>query len=205
VDPYARRHEAQRSFISVGSTHPPVKERVAILRALSGAGFRDYQGAFMKVTKGSTLIPERMLRDKSPVSFRQASAPEAEPTTKQKRRDIGDLIMAAGGFTFLTCACGLKMKVPPTLGKTNVPCPRCGQMLLLPSVTAGITHDGPEPAQKETAEEAPLFYERQSNGWESFACACGHPIQLSPLFRSQVIACRNCGRMIEVRYPGAIR
>lgn len=202
VDPLESTPSSQARLFSVGSTHPPTRERIRILRALSGAGFRDYQGVFMKMTKEATLIPERMLRDKTPVPLRQPSsggAQAAEPTREQKRRDLGDLLMATAGFIFLPCACGLKVKVPPTLGKTSLLCPRCGRILLLPSIVPGVTHAGPEPAQKEAADEAPLFYERKSDGWESFACSCGHPIQLSPLFRSRIIECRNCHRKIEIR------
>lgn len=208
VDPYVGLHQSQRSIIPVGSTHPPIEERVAILRALSGAGFRDYQGAYMKKKKEGELIPERMLREKTAVPLRPpssgAGAPP-EPTRKQKRRELGDLVMAEAGFLFLPCLCGLKMKVPPTLGASSVPCPRCGRILLLPSVTDGITHTGPEPAQQTVTAAAPLSYERKSEGWETFACDCGHPVQLSPLFRSRLIRCRGCGKDIEIRYSGTTR
>ncbi len=208
VDPYVGLHQSQRSIIPTGSTHPPVEERISILRALSGAGFRDYQSAYVKIRKEAELIPERMLRDKTAVPLREATAGETagvEPIRKQKHRELGDIVMAGAGFLFLPCVCGLKMKVPPTLGASSVPCPRCGRLLILPSVTAGITHTGPEPAQKSVADAAPLSYERKSDGWESFACDCGHPVQLSPLFRSRFIRCRGCEKDIEIRYPGTTR
>lgn len=209
IDPHTVGPENEkRSFFSAGSTHPPTPERIAILRALSGAGFRDYQSAYMKIRKEAELIPERMLRDKTAVPLRQATAGEAagiEPTRRQKHRELGDIVMAGAGFLFLPCVCGLKMKVPPTLGKTKFPCPRCGRPLILPSITAGITHTGPEPAQRSAADAASLCYERTSDGWESFTCGCGHPVQLSPLFRSRFIRCRGCGKDIEIRYPGTTR
>lgn len=196
------------ALFSAGSTHPPVHERIQILRKLSGAGFRDYQSAFMKVKKESELIPERMLRDKTAVPLRTAS-PDAAPvgsgaerTTGQmdKLRDIGNIIMATGGFLFLPCECGLRIKVPPSLGKTSLPCPRCGRILILPSVTVGVTHQGAEVKKKDgPAEEPPSVYERKSDGWESFSCRCGYPIHLSPLFRSTAVICRNCGRNIDIR------
>ncbi len=210
IDPQemAAAGEESNELFSIGSTHPPVHERIQILRKLSGASFRDYQSAFMKLKKTGELIPERMLRDKTSVPLRQATAGAAatpSASKKQNIRDIGDLVMATGGFLFLPCTCGLKMKVPPTIGQTNLPCPRCGRILILPSVTAGITHAGSEPGQKEAADDAPLVYERQSAGWESFACRCSYTIQLSPLFRSNIIQCRNCKRKIEIRYPETTR
>jgi heat shock protein HtpX len=210
IDPQAvAAAGAGRELFSIGSTHPPAHERIRILRKLSGASFRDYQSAFMSLKKEGDLIPERMLRDKTAVPLRSGVAASsigtATPTKKQNIRDIGDLVMAAGGFLILPCTCGLKMKVPPTIGQTNIPCPWCGRILVLPSVTAGITHTGTEPGQQEVAAEAPLVYERQTAGWESFACRCSHTIQLSPLFRSNVIQCRSCKRMIEIRYPETTR
>ena len=35
-------------------------------------------------------------------------------------------------FIFLTCACGLKLKIPPNFKSNNVKCPRCHKNLDLP-------------------------------------------------------------------------
>lgn len=210
VDPQEREADGVRraALFSAGSTHPPVHERIQILRKLSGAGFRDYQSAFMKVKKEAELIPERMLRDKTAVPLRPPSADAtpvgsgAERTAErmERFRDVGNILMATGGFLFLPCECGLRIKVPSSLGKTSIPCPRCGRILILPSVTTGVTHQGAETKKKEPdAGEPPLVYERKSDGWESFSCRCGYPIHLSPLFRSTAVTCRNCGRSIEIR------
>jgi len=204
--------EENKELFSIGSTHPPVRERIQILRKLSGASFRDYQSAFMNLKKSGDLIPERMLRDKTSVPLRQgAPGPiqppygSVEPTKKQKSRDIGDLLMAVGGFIFLPCACGLRIKVPPTIGKTSLPCPRCGRILFLPSVTAAVAQQDDEQVRKGTADDDTLVYERKSESWESFSCSCGYPIQLSPLFHANVIQCRNCKKKIEIRYPETTR
>jgi len=210
VDPQETGPDGARksALFSAGSTHPPVHERIQILRKLSGAGFRDYQSVFMKVKKEAELIPDRMLRDKSAVPLRAPSSdaspvgagPEKMAAKMDKLRDIGNILMATGGFLFLPCECGLRMKVPQTLGKTSVPCPRCGRILILPSVTAGVVHLGSEAKKKDDpTDEPPSVYERKSDGWESFSCRCGYPIHLSPLFRSTAVTCRNCGRSIDIR------
>ncbi|HOW52843.1 MAG TPA: M48 family metallopeptidase [bacterium] len=202
-----------KKLFSIGSTHPPVNERIQILRKLSGASYRDYQSAFMSFKKEGDLIPDRMLRDKTAVPLRKGvpgpiqPGGTVEPTKKQKTRDIGDLLMAAGGFIFLPCACGLKVKIPPTLGRNSIPCPRCGRILFLPAVTPGVAHADGDAGKKlgTDGEESTLVYERRSDSWESFACDCGYPIQLSPLFSANAIQCRNCKKKIEIRYPNTTR
>ncbi len=196
VEPYTSRHEAQQSFISVGSTHPPVEERIRILRSLSGAGYRDYENAFMRVTKKAALIPERILHDKTPVPLRSPRASGEEPSQARKRREIGDIALAAAGFSFLTCACGLKVKVPATIGTHGIPCPRCARLLFLPQAAADNTAETDRAATAE--EHSPLVYTRKGEMWESFSCSCGALINLSPLFRARSM---TCGRQITIEYP----
>ncbi len=199
VHPFETSSETRSSFFAAGSTHPPVTERIRILRSLTGAGYRDYEGAFMKVTKKATLIPERMLRDKTPIPLRTPPPFAGEPSRAQKRRDLRDIALAAAGFSFLTCACGLKVKVPGTIGTYGFPCPRCGRLLFLPNADSG---EAPQnTSNNPSVEETPLVYTRKGEQWESFSCSCGNIINLSPLFRARAISCRRCGRKITIEYP----
>jgi heat shock protein HtpX len=36
------------------------------------------------------------------------------------------------GFAFLTCACGLGLKIPPQFASQTVTCPRCKRVLAVP-------------------------------------------------------------------------
>ena len=116
---------------SLMSTHPPTEERIAILRSMGQtASFTDYERAWDAHHKGERLMPKSALADTSPVPAR---APSAEPRAKETpqdrlRRAHGalDMVRRLHGFLFLVCACGARLKVPPTYTKAHVRCPRCG-------------------------------------------------------------------------------
>lgn len=201
IDP--RFTNDRESFLDLGSTHPPTHMRIKVLRKLEGAGFRDYQKTYSTLVKGDfSMLPASALSDKTAVPFRAASAdePVTEPATR-KVRNINDLLMAANGFLFMPCSCGLKIKVPPTIGKTNIQCPRCGKFLTIPSVTSGQHYNNKEEALEKTAgvNLSSFTYVRKNKSWESFLCECGQVLQLSPIFAAQFLQCKKCGRKIEIK------
>jgi len=109
------------------STHPPIEERVRVLRNMShGAAFVDYEKSYEQVTKRSPVVPTSALKPEE-ISIRQASAgPKSTKTAKQQARQIGDLMRTVSAFSFLTCSgCNLKMKIPPEYKANRVKCPRC--------------------------------------------------------------------------------
>jgi heat shock protein HtpX len=38
---------------------------------------------------------------------------------------VGDIMRKVNGFIFLTCACGVTLKIPPNYSAATVECPRC--------------------------------------------------------------------------------
>ena len=45
---------------------------------------------------------------------------------------------------------------------------------------------------------AEATYMRKSDGWESFQCACGKNLQLSPAFKESKIVCNSCGKSTTI-------
>ncbi|MEJ2506862.1 MAG: M48 family metallopeptidase [Ignavibacteriaceae bacterium] len=112
------------------STHPPVSERIRILRGIAhSADFAEYQNAFNKVKgKTSKIIPQSALKDVTPLGLREATGiPLAGLTQKKSQRNVGDLIMKLNDYSFINCPCGVKIKIPPDYKKDKVYCPRCGR------------------------------------------------------------------------------
>jgi heat shock protein HtpX len=66
------------------------------------------------------------------IALRQPSAEaEKKEHLEKQLRQVGDIMRRVNSFTFLTCACGLKLKVPPNFRGSNVICPRCHKALPL--------------------------------------------------------------------------
>ena len=118
----------------LSSTHPPISERIKILRGMThGASFKDYSRSFSDITKTKTVIPPTALT-KEGIALREASAKGKEKARLEKQmHQIGDLMRTVNGFVFLTCLCGLKLKVPPNYKASKVACPRCKRKLDIPS------------------------------------------------------------------------
>jgi len=128
VNPFKKKKQMKLSDLT--STHPPISERIKILRNIThGASFNDYSDSFSKVTKNKTVVPPTALT-KEAIELRQASA---EAKKKQRietqMRQVGDIMRRVNQFIFLTCLCGLKLKVPPNYKANKVKCPRCKRIL----------------------------------------------------------------------------
>jgi len=193
------------------STHPPISERIKILRGMMhGVNYRDYQKSFSKVRgKAPAVIPTSGLLEAKRILIRKPSVEkrEREPGKKKGIRDLGDIMRAVNKYAFLICACGLKMKVPPDYKKPKIFCPRCGRenevpLAELAAVTAAVgAVTVEEGKKKEGPPGAPArqTYVRKGKGWESFSCSCGRLLQISPAFGGSHIICSTCGGITEIK------
>jgi len=130
VNPFKKRGKMDLSAWT--STHPPIAERVRILRSMSqGASYKDYAQAFAAVSHSKNPVPVAAItKEQVPIRQTPAQATPQEKTQSQMRQ-IGDIMRKVNGFLFLTCACGLKIKVPPNFQASAVKCPRCSRTLPL--------------------------------------------------------------------------
>ncbi|MCK5861821.1 MAG: M48 family metallopeptidase [Candidatus Hydrogenedentes bacterium] len=147
-----------RSLSAFTSTHPPIEERVRILRSMGGgASYADYALAWNKTDgPGKARIPASALaaeKSQSKQTARGAGAlgsmigPVAamaaqagggavaaaaskipEATSRQRERDTGDLLRRMNNFKFINCDCGIRIKLPPEYKKNKVKCVRCGKI-----------------------------------------------------------------------------
>jgi heat shock protein HtpX len=187
------------------STHPPISERIAILRSMMhGVNYSNYQKAFSKITNNvSAIIPPSALSETETVAMRKASLEtKTKQTKKQRMRDVGDLMRAVNRYAFLACVCGLKIKIPPDFKRPKINCPRCKREHEIPMAqlagAAAIISTTKEVKEKE-AQKEPSVYTKKTKGWESFNCSCGRLLQLSPAFRATHILCRDCGKKTEIK------
>ena len=198
---------------SILSTHPPTEERIRVLQAMAGgAAYTDYEKAYGQVV-GQHLIGQRTLAGADSAAVRAPSA-EPEKSGLDKARDAVDILHRQEGLLFLTCACGLRTKVPPSYDKDEVSCPRCGRMLPIPKAailagaaaalvaaqqaSAGVPAAAGAGTAAAAQSEQPLSVYHAAGQWGSFRCTCGATVELSPSFSGSQVRCRSCGRTIAV-------
>jgi len=120
--PFSKKKKASGLY----STHPPIEERIKILRAMHGVGFQSYDKAYAAVSgKKSHIIPRSGLSEADDTGVRKAFDDRAEK--RSVKRESGDIMMAVNQYQFINCECGLRIKVPPEYSKKNISCPRCGR------------------------------------------------------------------------------
>jgi heat shock protein HtpX len=132
VNPFKKKGQMKLSDLT--STHPPISERIRILRNMSqGASFKDYSDAFSRVTHHKTIVPASALT-KEEIGLRQGQAgAEKEQRFQTQMHQVGDIMRKVNQFVFLTCLCGLKLKIPPNFKSSEVTCPRCNRKLQIPA------------------------------------------------------------------------
>jgi len=116
----------RRSIGSAFATHPPLEERIRILRAMGGgADVAAYDRAFAQV-KGKHVVGARTLAGADQVAA-QPPAPTAEPTaTHQRLRAASDAFLAGAGYSRVQCGnCQAVLKIPAQHGGRALKCPRC--------------------------------------------------------------------------------
>jgi heat shock protein HtpX len=113
------------------ATHPPLADRIRILRAMSGAGYMDYEKAYEQVRK-SSVVPASALAMEPTETKRQASgAGQAGEVEEQidRTRQTSDLMYKINNYRTIECEnCGTRLRIPPGYDEPKVRCPHCGHI-----------------------------------------------------------------------------
>ncbi len=129
VNPF---REKGRAASDLTSTHPPISQRVKILRAMAGATAADYEKAYRQVKGGSGIVPASALTGAGAVALRAASVEkQPEPDDVARMRETSNVLWRMGNYRTVDCECGATIKVPPSIKDPAIKCPRCGRLLRL--------------------------------------------------------------------------
>ena len=120
---------------NLSSTHPPITERVSILRAMGGMGgisFAAYDKAFRKSKKSRRgVIPASALAEPTAEEAVRAAVTDEADTSpaavKKRAREVDNFFYRQDAYQALTCTCGTVLKIPPGFLAAQVPCPHCGR------------------------------------------------------------------------------
>lgn len=119
------------SASNLSSTHPPISERVRILRSMAGgASFADYDQAYQQVHKGGKGVVPASALATGAIGLR-AAEPEAaarEPGKVERTRETSDLMWRLNKYQTINCDCGTRLRVPPKFKAASIRCPHCGRI-----------------------------------------------------------------------------
>jgi heat shock protein HtpX len=219
VNPLDRKGMAAHSMTA---THPPLAERIQILRSMAGAAsYTTYQSAWNKVAgKKAGRMPGSALGSGESHAIRGAhpdvvAGVMADMPATARMREVGDLMRSMNDFLFLNCACGLRIKLPPEFKQEEVECPRChrknrlpvAQMAVAATVVADAISGAASPSKSQKVKPIPITHaasdalevHKKPGEWLSFKCACGATKNLAPNFSAPRTQCSHCGRVISVK------
>ena len=110
------------------STHPPISERIRILRAMAGASFNNYDQAYRQVHGGRGVIPAASLTAEAvPIATVKLEGEAGELNEVQRVRETSDVMWRLSNYRTITCDCGAKLRVPPNFRDPQIRCPHCGR------------------------------------------------------------------------------
>jgi len=130
INPFRKKG---RAATDLSSTHPPISERVRILRSMAGgASFADYDSAYRQVHGGHKgVVTPAAMASVGAVGLRapqaEAAPREPEPSKVERTREVSDLMWKLNDYKTINCDCGTNLKVPPRLKGSRVRCPHCGR------------------------------------------------------------------------------
>jgi heat shock protein HtpX len=110
------------------STHPPISERIRILRAMAGASFNNYDQAYRQVHGGKGVVPVASLTAEAvPIATVKLEGEAGELNEIQRARETSDVMWRLSDYKTIACDCGAKLRVPPNFKDPQIKCPRCGR------------------------------------------------------------------------------
>jgi len=117
-----------RQASDLTSTHPPISERIRILRAMAGASFTDYDQAYRQVHSGKGVIPAGSLAAATvPIRTVKLEGEAGELNEVQRARETSDVMWRLNNYNTITCECGTRLRVPPNFRQSQITCPHCGR------------------------------------------------------------------------------
>jgi len=125
---------------NLSSTHPPIDERIKILRNMAGAGLEDYDKSYRKVAgspvgsipftefgyaghqgTGSKTVG---LVDKS-VQHATMNKTISQDSHISRTRETTNALWKLNDYIFVPCECETNMKIPPVYANKIIQCPHC--------------------------------------------------------------------------------
>ena len=129
-----------KSASDLTSTHPPIRERIKILRSMAGgASFADYNQAFQQTRNSKqNIIPGSALAGAAGLVSTRQPEPAADKLSESQQnigraREVSGVLDKLHQYTALSCQCGTAFRVPPDYKGKIIRCPHCGRDNQIPN------------------------------------------------------------------------
>ena len=111
----------------ITSTHPSISERIRILRFMSHVSYADYDRAYRQIRNiDKGIIPATAMAAASATLIRAAVAEDLDYI--QRARETSNVLWNLNKYKIINCACGTRMRLPPSFKLREVRCPHCGRI-----------------------------------------------------------------------------
>jgi heat shock protein HtpX len=122
-----------KNLRDLSSTHPPLEDRIRILRAMAGnASYNSYNQAYQNIRGKGQIISSNTAALAGDVPIRPSSPDQAPVETTDDKvgraREVSDMMHRMDNYLMIDCTCGTKLKIPPELQGQVIRCPHCGTM-----------------------------------------------------------------------------
>jgi heat shock protein HtpX len=112
------------------ATHPPLAERIKILRKMSGAGYMDYEKSYESVKNTHVMGAASLTGDA--IQARQATPGTQDGELQDqvnRTRETSNSLWKMNNYRTLNCAnCDTTLRLPPSYKEPAVRCPHCGHI-----------------------------------------------------------------------------
>ena len=128
INPFRKKG---RAAADLSSTHPPISERIHILRSMAGgASFVDYDKTFRQVHRGGGGVISTSAVALAGASYKAVTpgVKPKEPDKLTRTRETSDLMWKLGNYREIDCDCGTKLRIPPKFKEAEIKCPHCGRI-----------------------------------------------------------------------------
>jgi heat shock protein HtpX len=112
------------------ATHPPLAERIKILRRMSGAGYAEYEKSYESIKSTHVMGAASLAGDSLPLRQATPGAKEGELQDQITRtRETTDTMWKMNNYRTINCEnCDTVLRLPPSYKETEVRCPHCGHI-----------------------------------------------------------------------------
>jgi heat shock protein HtpX len=126
INPFRKRGMSAEDLTS---THPPISERIRILRAMAGVSYEDYSKAYQEIRHTNrAFIPAGAAAITGSTAIRHAQPETAQLDEVERARETNNALWNVSNYRTITCACGTRLRVPPTYKQSQIRCPHCGRI-----------------------------------------------------------------------------